>query len=68
VSERGREWAQWASKLVLINSDVPSLAQVCTCDVLSLYWFALSEIQRSIFHASKLTFVDCPVVILQDDN
>ncbi|KAH8704019.1 hypothetical protein BGW36DRAFT_423547 [Talaromyces proteolyticus] len=52
VGKRGREWAQWASELVLAHSDTPTLAQVCSCDVLSLYWFALGETERSILHAT----------------
>ena len=57
MRDRGREWAEWASELVLVSSDTPTLAHVCSCDVLSLYWFALGETERSMFHASRYELV-----------
>ena len=51
--ESGRSWAEWASEIVAAERDKPSQCEICSHDILSLYWFAVGEIQKSVRHASK---------------
>ena len=52
LNERGREWAEAGSRLVLANVDKPSLHTVRACEILGLYWFAVGEMDRVAIHSS----------------
>lgn len=50
----GRSWAEWASEIVAAEGSKPSQCEICSHDILSLYWFAVGEIQKAVRHASEL--------------
>ena len=51
--EMGRDWAESGSQLVLMHADKPSVANIQACEVLSLYWFAVGQVDRNAMHCSK---------------
>ena len=53
MHEMGRAWAESASQLVLMHADRPSISNIQACEVLSLYWFAVGQLDRSTMHCGK---------------
>ncbi|RAK98833.1 fungal specific transcription factor domain-containing protein [Aspergillus ibericus CBS 121593] len=47
-------WAEVAGRHVLGHVDRPALETVQTCSILSLYWFAVGELERAKIHATRI--------------
>ena len=65
LHELGRTWAESGSQLILMSADSPSIANIQTCEVLCLYWFALGLMDRTAIHYSKMSYyADLPSNLL----
>jgi hypothetical protein len=55
-SKHGHAWATFASEQALKHADIPSIETIQAYQNLSIYWFAVDQIERANFHEGKYLF------------
>jgi hypothetical protein len=52
-SQRGLEWANFASEEALRYADMPCIETIQACQNLATYWYAVGELYRANFHQGQ---------------